>query len=105
MTKKSNPLPVTPCDNARLMTNEFWQSMREDKLMLVDAPQRKIAVFANEAGMIALATREDDVDGFTTICAHEINDFMELFKRAADTAIELDSSHAADYEIWKASRR
>lgn len=73
--------------------------------MLVDAPQRKIAVFTNEAGMIVLATREDDKDGFTAICAHEISDFMALFNRAASMAIELDSNHSADYEIWKASKR
>lgn len=81
---------------------DFWQNMRENELMLIDAPSRKIAVFANESGQIVLATSEDAGQCITTICSDEIGDFEELLSRAKSAAFEIDAARHADFAIWRA---
>lgn len=72
--------------------------------MLVDAPERKIAIFSNQLGHISIASQENGMQSIATICPDEFCDFEALFLSAKTAAIETDSAQAADIAIWCAKR-
>ena len=82
------------------MEQEFWDEMRSEDFLLVDAPKRKIAIYANTSGQIIFAVSEDDAWCVTTICADEFNDFARRFNAAREIAAPKDAEIEADYAIY-----
>ena len=82
----------------------FWQEMRENDFMLVDAPARKIAVFSNTSGMIVLAVEDDGQQVITEICFDEMSEFEALLASAKDTAMAITAENEAEFAIWLAKR-
>lgn len=82
----------------------FWQAARDAGFMLVDAPARKIAVFANTSGQVVLATSEDGEQCVSTICADEIELLEGLLRQAKEAALEIDAEYQAEHAIWCAKR-
>ena len=82
----------------------FWQEMRENDFMLVDAPARKIAVFSNTSGMIVLAVEDDGQQVITEICFDEMSEFEALLASAKDTAMAITAQNEAEFAIWLAKR-
>lgn len=78
----------------------FWQDMREEGLMLVDAPARKIAIFPNNSGQVVIASSEDGMQCIATICPDEFDALDALLQSAKQSAIEIDSGHHAEFAIW-----
>ena len=80
----------------------FWQAARDAGFMLVDAPARKIAVFANTSGQVVLATSEDGERCVATVCADEIELLEGLLRQAKSSALEVDAEYRAEHVIWRA---
>ena len=90
------------------MTNtewtQFWEDMRENEFILVDAPARKIAIFCNTSGQIVIAIEDDGRRVLTTVCLDELSDLQGLLARAHESAFEIDTANQAEFAIWNAKR-
>lgn len=82
----------------------FWQDMREEGLMLVDAPARKIAIFPNDSGQVVIASSEDGMQCIATICSDEFDAFNALLKSAKESAIAFEAGRHAELAIWCAKK-
>jgi hypothetical protein len=80
------------------MKATFWQEMRNEGFILVDAPKRKIAVFPNTCGMLVIAA-EDDGKCIATIDVDEVDALIELLKSAKEVAAPIDADIQAKYAI------
>jgi len=83
------------------MDSKFWQEMRNEDFIVVDAKKRKIAVFPNTCGMVVLATL-DDGNCITTIDVDEIDDLIRRLLAAKDVASPVDAELQALYAIHNA---
>lgn len=73
------------------MKATFWQEMRDEGFILVDAPSRKVAVFPNQSGEVVLASLEDST---THICMIEPDEIGEIV--AALITAKLDANAILD---------
>jgi len=91
------------------MNKKFWEDMRANGFLLVDAEQRKIAIFANEGGELVIASYEGKGSCVSTICPTEFARLDELISDAKKIALDIDANLSADYKahevICKASDR
>lgn len=78
----------------------FWSAIREDGLMFVDLPKRKIAVYPNLDGMVVFAAEEDGVFLASTIGANEVEDLIDVLQKAGKEAAIREGQQHLDYEIW-----
>lgn len=58
------------------MNPNFWQDMRDNEFILVDAKTRKLAVFANQSGEVVMASLEDGYTHISTIEPDEIGNLI-----------------------------
>lgn len=68
------------------MNPNFWQDMRDNEFILVDAPARKLAVFANQSGEVVMASLEDGYTHITTIEPNEIGNLIAALNFAKGEA-------------------
>lgn len=64
------------------MKTNFWQDMRNNEFILVDAQTRKLAVFANQSGEVVMASLEDGYTHVTTIEPNEIGNLIASLNAA-----------------------
>ena len=86
------------------MNQNFWKDMSEEGFMLVHAPKRKVAVFPNDSGMVALATEDYDGQCLIVLDVTEINDLISLLQAAKKVAEPKDIEIQADYAIYCAKQ-
>lgn len=82
------------------MNDEFWEDMRDEGFLVVDAPARKIAIYANTSGQIAMVTLMDGQTQALTIEPEEVADVVSrLIKsgREADATGKRIASEAFTY--------
>lgn len=80
----------------------FWQDMRDEGSMLIDAPARKIAIFANTSGQVVLAVSEGGEQCASAVCPDEIELLEVLLSRAKATALGIDAAYQTEHVIWRA---
>lgn len=85
------------------ISKKFWQSMRTEGFIVLDAPTRKVAVFANQSGEVVLATQEDKRQCITTLTPVEVSGLVTALVRARIVAKPIEAAIKADYAIWLAS--
>ena len=81
------------------MNKKFWNDMREEGFLLVDAPARKIAVFSNTCAEVVLATTQDSKTCICTLDADEVDGLVELLIKAKLEAAPRDAELQAMYAI------
>lgn len=88
------------------MNDEFWEDMREEGFMVVDCPDRKVAIFANTSGHVLMATLMDDKTQALTLEPEEVADVIAKLagakREAAVTGRQRDSEFSAYLTIEKA---
>lgn len=67
------------------MKTNFWQEMRDNEFILVDAPSRKLAVFPNLTGLVVVASLEDS---YTHICTIEADEVANVVAALLSAQIE-----------------
>ena len=75
-----------------------WDELRAHGYMVVDGPQRKLAVYPNYAGQVVMAYQEGaDVTTCLRIGVHEMQALMSAMANANDQAVEVACElHAAE---------
>ncbi len=88
------------------MTEEFWDDMREEGFLVVDAPDRKVAIFANTSGDVLLATLMDGQTQALTLEPDEVADvvikLVNAGREASVTSKKRNSEFVAHLAIEKA---
>lgn len=88
------------------MNVKFWQEMRNKGLVLVDTPDRKLAIYANQLGLVVLATHEDGNTHICTIDPSEIGRvtaaLLSAQVDAQELSDEIDTEYRAHLAINKA---
>ncbi len=88
------------------MNEEFWQAMRDERFILTDAPDRKLAVFSNDIGFVVIASHECDQMHVTTVEPDEVPALVAALQeaqgRAQKTVDAIEPSFQAHAAISKA---
>lgn len=79
------------------MNDEFWEDMREERFMLVDAPARKVAIYPNDSGMVIVAIKEGRTTCVTTLQVSEIDATVSALIKAKQVAQPMDELIDAQY--------
>lgn len=79
------------------MNDEFWEDMREERFMLVDAPERKVAIYPNDSGMVIVAIKEGRTTCVTTLQVSEIDATASALIKAKQVAQPMDELIDAQY--------
>lgn len=78
--------------------DEFWQGMRDNEFILIDAPGQKLAVFPNDSGMVVIATEQDRATCMTTVEVDDIDALVSKLIDAKHTAVPVSRQLEAQYE-------
>lgn len=64
---------------------EFWGKCRENEVMLIDAPMRKVAIYQGGSGTLVLGVEEDES---FTICCIAPDEVSEFVRRVAEVGLD-----------------
>lgn len=78
--------------------DEFWQGMRDEDFMLIDAPMSRLAVFANKGGMVVIATEQDGATCMSTLDVADIDALVSKLIEAKRTAMPVSQQMDAMYD-------
>lgn len=84
------------------MSGFDWTKAAELGFVVVNAPARKIAVFANQSGEIAIVSALDGVEVTTDVNLDEAVRLMALLGKAIGCAAPIASLNVAEYAAFKA---
>ena len=85
-------------DGMDVTRDEFWQGMRDNEFILIDAPGQKLAVFANDSGMVVVAAEEMGSTCMTTLDVEDIDALVSKLIDAKHTAVPVSRQLEAQYE-------
>lgn len=85
-------------DGLDVTKDEFWQGMRDNEFILVDAPGQKLAVFPNDCGMVVVAAEEMGSTCITTLDVDDIDALVSKLIDAKCTAAPVIRQIEAQYE-------
>ena len=81
------------------------QQMRQEGFLVLDHPARKLAVFPNTSGMVAVISEEDGIQSVTVITCDEISAVCKALMDAGNRAQEIDDVLTSSYETNQAIQR
>jgi len=96
---------VSSADDERtaMCTTEFdWEDAKENECVLVAAPARKIALFANSIGDISLVVSADGQEVLTSIDPDEAIRLIGMLSSAVDQAMPEHRRRCAEYSAFVA---
>lgn len=85
-------------DGMDMTRDEFWQGMRDEGCMLVDAPSRKAAAYASNDGQVVVAIEDGDAVCITAFCVDEIRPLVSALLMAEHDARPKDALINAQYD-------
>ena len=80
------------------MTKDFWQDMREEGFILIDAPARKFAVFPNDSGQVVIASYFDGETHINVMEPDEIGTVISDLRKAQATAQKTWNAIEPEYQ-------
>lgn len=105
-TRKRADMKTNYWDGLDVTRDEFWQGMRDEGYMLVDAPKSKLAVFSNESGMVVIAIEDGDSTCISTLDVADIDGVVSKLIEAKHTAMpaarQMDAMFGAHCAIQNA---
>lgn len=84
------------------MSGIDWMEAAERGFVLVNAPARKVAVFANQSGEVAIVSAVDGVEIVTPVDLDEALRLVALLRDAIDDAAPIARHMEAQYAAFNA---
>ena len=80
------------------MKKDFWQDMRDEGFILMDAPDRKLAVFPNDIGFVVIASHEDHKTHISTVESDEVGALVAALLAAQERAQQIFDAIEPEYQ-------
>ena len=83
------------------MKKSDWNVFRENGLLVLDLPTRRLGVFANRSGQVVLVTKDD---GESVFCLNldEVGPVIAALQSSLKHALEIDAELTAEYVAFEA---
>ena len=87
------------------LNDEYFEDLRDDGLLLVDAEARKVGVVENTTGQVLLVCEEDGEGFVFSICPDEINAICAALQAAGRKATAIGNRIEAEYQTFTAIQK